>query len=73
MINDKIYPMRKGYLFVVLFALFIAVSRSFYYRIFIKRDLGEATVNNLIIQGTVLFFVFLIPGLLAVRWYYKQK
>ena len=65
--------MRKGYLFVVFFALFIAFSRSLYYRIFIKRDLGEATVNNLIIQGTILFLVLLIPGLFAARWYYKQK
>lgn len=65
--------MRKGYLFVVFFAVFIAVSRSLYYRIYIKRDLDEATVNNLVIQGTVLFLVFLIPGLLAALWYYKQK
>jgi hypothetical protein len=65
--------MRKGYLLVVFFALFIGVSSSLKYRLYIKQDLGEATANNLITQGTVLFLVFLIPGLLAVRWYYKQK
>jgi hypothetical protein len=65
--------MKKGYLFVVLFALFIAVSGIFHYRIFIAKDLSESPFEKLIIQGVILFSLFVIPGLLLTCWYYKQK
>ena len=71
--NLKVHFMRKGYVLVKLFSLFIAVTQSLKYRFFTKRDLGEETINNLVIQIVVLFLLFLIPGVLAVRWYYKQK
>ena len=64
---------RKGYVFIVFFSLFVGLSQSLKYRIFTKRDLSEATLNNLILQIVLLFLVFLIPGLLLVRWYYKMK
>ena len=65
--------MRKGYVFVILFSLFIALGQSIKYRIFTKRDLDEAALNNLLIQVVILFLFFLIVGLVAVRWYYKIK
>jgi hypothetical protein len=65
--------MKKGYLFVLLFALFIAVSRTYYHRAFVARDLGEAPVEKLVFQAVVLFTLFALPGLLLARWYYKQK
>ncbi len=65
--------MKKGYLFVVLFSLSIGVMQSLKYQLFTKRDLGEATLNNLIIQVVVLFLLVIIPGLLVARWYYKLK
>ena len=65
--------MKKGYVFVVLFALFIAVSRTWFYRAYIAKDLREVPLTKLILQGTILFSLFAIPGVLLVRWYYKQK
>ncbi len=64
---------KKGYVFVVLFSLSVSILQSFKYRVFIKRDLSEATMNNLILQIVILFLALLIPGLLLVRWYYKVK
>jgi len=65
--------MKKGYFIVVLFSLGVAMLQSLKYRVYIKWDLGAATLNNLIIQIIIMFFILLIPGLLLVRWYYKQK
>jgi len=65
--------MRRGYVYVILFSLFIAVSQSFKYRLFTKHDLGVTPVSKLIIQIGISFFVFLIPGLLLARWYYRKK
>ncbi len=65
--------MKKGYLFVLLFALFIAASRTYYYRAFVARDLSEASIEKLVIQAVILFALFALPGLLLARWYYKQK
>jgi pilus assembly protein TadC len=64
---------KKGYFFIVFFSLFISISHSLKYRLFIKRDLNEATLNYLIAQMVILFFVFLISGTLLVRWYHKMK
>ena len=64
--------MKKGYIYIVVFSIFVGVSQSLKYRVFIKRDLEE-NVFNFIIQSTSLFLLTLIPGLLLVRWYYKQK
>ena len=65
--------MKKGYLFVLLFALFIAVSRTYYYRAFVARDLSDASIEKLFLQALILFALFALPGLLLARWYYKQK
>jgi hypothetical protein len=65
--------MKKGYLFVLFFALFIALTRTYYYRAFVARDLGEASVNKFVLQAVILFVLFALPGLLLARWYYKQK
>lgn len=65
--------MRKGYWYIFLFSLFVSVAQALKYRIFIKRDFGEDTLHNLIVQVVILFLVILIPGILAVRWYYKHK
>lgn len=65
--------MKKGYFFVVSFALFIAVSQTWFHRAFTTRDLDEAPLNKLIIQVVILFLLFVIPGILLARWYYKLK
>ena len=71
MINLKL--MKKGYLFVLFFALFNAATRTYYYRAFVAKDLSEASVNKLVIQAVILFALFAVPGLLLARWYYKHK
>lgn len=65
--------MKKGYVFVILFSIIIATLQSLKYRIFIKKDLSEATIKNLIIQSATLFSVLLVCGLLLARYYYKIK
>ena len=65
--------MKKGYSFVLFFALFIAVTRTFYCRAFVVKDLGAASVNKLVIQAIILFALFAIPGLFLALWYYKEK
>ena len=65
--------MKKGYSFVLFFALFIAVNRTFYYRAFVAKDLGAGSVNKLVIQAIILFALFAIPGLFLALWCYKQK
>lgn len=65
--------MKAGYIYIILFSLFIAIAQSLKYRIFTKRDLSEEPINNLLLQAVVLFLLILIPGVLLVRWYYKQK
>lgn len=72
--NNKVTMMKKGYVFIILFTLFIAISRKFMYRYFIKRDFSEKMyLYKIIAQGLHFFFIFFIPGLLLVRWYYKIK
>jgi hypothetical protein len=69
----RVHMIKKGYFFIVFFSLFISISQSLKYRLFIKRDLNEATLNNLIAKMVILFLGFLIPGILLVHWYYKMK
>lgn len=65
--------MKKGYVFVVFFALFIAVSLTWFYRAYTAKDLNEAPLTKLIVQAVILFTLFVISGIQLVRWYYKQK
>lgn len=71
--NNNVLKVKKGYVFVFFFVLFIAVSQTFKYSYFIKKDLSEMNLERIIFQGLLLFFMFLIPGLLLVRWYYRMK
>ena len=65
--------MKKGYVLILLFALFVAAMQSLKYRSYFKHDLSPATRNNLIIQIVLLFLLVAIAGILVVRWYYKLK
>jgi hypothetical protein len=65
--------MRKGYLFIAMFALFLSTTQTLKYRIYIKKDYNEVSLEHLLLQGAVLFAIFFLPGLFLVRWYYKQK
>lgn len=65
--------MKKGYIIVIVFAFLIAILQSLKFRIFVKKDISEATLDNLILQVLFLFLILSIPGLLIVRWYYKLK
>jgi hypothetical protein len=71
--NNKATMIKKGYLFIILFALFEALASIFMYRYFIKRDFSEINLYRILLQGLILFLIFLIPGLSIVRWYYKTK
>ena len=57
----------------IFFAVFIAASRTYYYRAFVAKDLSEASIDKLVIQAVILFAFFALPGLLLARLYYKQK
>lgn len=65
--------MKKGYVFVIVFALVIAILSTFKYRIILANDPSQISGNVIIIQIVVLFMSFLIPELFLVRWYYKHK
>lgn len=65
--------MRRGYAFVILFALFIAVSQPLKNRYFVRKDIVDPTVTKLLLQMGILFVLFIVPGLLLARWYYKMK
>jgi hypothetical protein len=53
--------------------LFVSIMGIFKYRAYIKRDLTQVTYKYLFLQTTIGFLLFVIPGLLLVRWYYKMK
>ena len=65
--------MRKGYVYIVVFSLFLAISGTLKYRAYIKRDLDQVTFGHICLQTTILFLTFVVPGLFLVRWYYKMK
>jgi hypothetical protein len=64
---------RKGNVYILLFSLFLVISGTYKFRAFINKDLNEVTIQHLVIQVTIIFLVYVIPGLLFVRWYYKIK
>jgi nucleoside recognition membrane protein YjiH len=65
--------MRKGYVFILIFSFFVAISQTLKYRIYIKHDWGAVNQIKIGLQMMILFLIILIPGLLLVRWYYKLK
>jgi hypothetical protein len=65
--------MRKGYVFILIFSLFVAISQTLKYRIYIKHDWDAASQTKIVVQMMILFLITFIPGLLLVRWYYKLK
>ena len=64
---------RKGYAYIVLSSLFVSISETLMYRAYIKQDLSEVSFTKILLQATILFLLFVIPGLFIVRWYYKMK
>lgn len=64
---------KKGYVLIIFFALFTAVSRTFRFRYYTSTDLSEMNALRVILHGLILFLIVLIPGLLLVHWYYKIK
>lgn len=71
--NHKATMIKKGYIFIVLFALFISIVGTLKYRLYIKRDFDAVSLNDIIFRIVTGFLLYLIPGLLLVRWYYKMK
>jgi uncharacterized membrane protein len=69
----KVNLMRKGYVYVILFALFIAVSQTWFHRTYTTKNIDETPLRILLLQAVIMFITFLIPGLLLARWYYKMK
>jgi|JI8StandDraft_2_1071088.scaffolds.fasta_scaffold61313_2 hypothetical protein len=64
---------RKGYVIIFLFSLFNAIGRTFYCRIYIAKDYAEISFGHILLRIIILFLIFFIPGLIAVRWYYRLK
>jgi len=64
---------RRGYVYMVLFSLFISISGTIKYRVYIKRDFNQVIYQHLVLQTLFIFLLSVIPGLLLVRWYYKMK
>ncbi len=64
---------KKGYVFVTAFALFIAFSQTFKYWFYDKRKLYQLSQNAIVLKLVIIFLVFFIPLLFLVRWYYKNK
>jgi hypothetical protein len=71
--NRKRFIIKKGYVFVVVFSLFVAIFYPLYYRLYIATDLSKETFGKLILHGLLMLLTALIPGLILVRWYYKMK
>lgn len=65
--------MRKAYAFVIFFALFIAVSQTWFHRTYSTKNIDETPLKILLLQMVIMFLIFSIPGLLLARWYYKMK
>jgi len=65
--------MRKGYVLILIFSLFSAIGRTLMYRIYIKRDYADVSFNDILLRVVIAFLIFLIPGLLLVRLYYRLK
>jgi hypothetical protein len=73
LLRKRIFFMKKGYVFVIFFALCIAILSTLKYRIILEKNSSQITGSIITIQIVVLFMSFLIPGLFLVRWYYKHK
>ena len=71
--NNKATMIKKGYIFIVLFALFISIVGTLKYRLYIKRDFDLVSLNDIIFRIVTGFMIYLVPGLLLVRWYYRMK
>ncbi len=65
--------LRKGYVIIVVFSLFISIAGTLKYRAYIKHDLNQVTSQYLLLQISIAFITYVIPGVLLVRWYYKMK
>lgn len=65
--------MRKGYIIIILFSLSEAIFGTIKYRILSNHIAGEASVNRILFQTCLTFIVFVVPGVLLVRWYYRGK
>jgi len=65
--------MRKGYLFVLFFALFLSTSRTWFHRKYTTKDIDIMPKDVLFLQVVTLYLILVIPGLLLARWYYKMK
>ena len=64
---------KKGYVFIVLFALFVSIIGTLKYRLYIKQDFDVVSLNDIIFRIIFGFLIYLLPGLLLVRWYYIIK
>lgn len=65
--------MRNGYIFVIMLALFIAVSRTLYSRIYVTKNIYETSLGTIFLQFTILFLAIVVPGIFIAIWYYKKK
>lgn len=64
---------RKGYVQVLLFVLFLAIVSAYKYQYFTYRRHLPQFYERLVAHATLMFVPFIVPGWLLVRWYYKLK
>ena len=64
--------MKKGYVYMLFFVLFISIFGPIKYRLY-KRDLYLVPLNHIILEMAIAFLIYIIPGILIVRWCYKMK
>jgi hypothetical protein len=72
-IKNKATVIKKGYIFIMFFALFVSITGTLKYRLYVKRDFDVVSLNDIILRVLIGFLIYLIPGLLLVHWYYRIK
>jgi flagellar biosynthesis protein FlhB len=65
--------MRKGYLYILIFALMVSVLQTLKYRIYVFKDFSDRSLVFIFLQISFIFLIIFLPGIVFVRWYYKQK
>lgn len=65
--------MKRGYIYVLLFSIFIAIAQAIKNSSFQEIDGVWRVSRNTYIKAAILFVIFFVPGVFLVRWYYSIK
>ena len=70
--NNDSSMIKKGYVFIILVAVFISVSGTFRHWHFERKE-SVVNFHAILYHSLMLFFIVLLPGVFLVRWYYRMK